>query len=142
MLGRKTYTRDEVDQCKTAIADQLAAYAALVKAMGKPTNKKVDAARGSFEPLFFNNLLLALDRHFVHRIRAVAGKDGNPLNEVEVICDSLMSNNGVLEKSTVIKLDPDTSVTKLSFGDPIRLNADQFVRLSDAFFAELERKFL
>jgi hypothetical protein len=33
-------------------------------------------------PLFCNNLMLVLDRRFVHRLRMVTGKAGNPLNEV------------------------------------------------------------
>jgi hypothetical protein len=141
VLGRKSYTHEEVDHCKAAIAEQLAAYRKLVKATaGSPGTKKV--AFAAFEPLFFDNLLLALDRYFVHRIRPVTGKDGNPLNEVEMLCDSLMNNNGVLRGSTVIKLIPDQSVLKLQIGDPIRLTEEQFVALSTAFFADLERKFL
>jgi hypothetical protein len=72
----------------------------------------------------------------------VTGKDGNPLNEVEMICDSLINNNGILRESTVIKLIPDQSVVKLQFGDPIRLTEEQFEDLSTAFFAEMELKFL
>jgi hypothetical protein len=30
-------------------------------------------------------MTLMLDRYFVHRLRMVTGKDGNPLNEVELI---------------------------------------------------------
>ena len=143
MLGRSTYTREEFDQSKAAISAQLAVYKALVKtANGKTADKKVGAALDAFEPMFFNNLTLALDRFFVHRVRPVAGKDGNPLNEVEMICDSLMNNNGVLRESKVIKLIPEKSVAKIQFGDPIRLSAEQFERLSAAFFVELERKFL
>jgi hypothetical protein len=37
---------------------------------------------------------------------------------------------------------PDQSVVKLRIGDRIRLTADEFERLSVAFFAELERRFL
>ena len=48
----------------------------------------------------------------------VTGKDGNPLNEVELLCDSLMNNSGVLRGSTVIKLIPDQSVLKFHIGDP------------------------
>jgi hypothetical protein len=72
----------------------------------------------------------------------VTGKDGNPLNEVEMICDSLMNNNGVLRGNTVVKYIPEQSVVKLKIGDQIRLTAEEFERLSAAFFAELERKFL
>ena len=143
MLGRSTYTREEFDQSKAAINAQLAAYKALVKAAGdKASDKKVGTALGTFEPMFLNNLTLALDRFFVHRVRPVTGKDGNPLNEVEMICESLMNNNGILRESKVIKLIPEKSVAKIQFGDPIRLSAEQFERLSTAFFVELERKFL
>ncbi len=33
MLGRKNYTREELDHCKAAIGQQLAAYENLTKAM-------------------------------------------------------------------------------------------------------------
>jgi hypothetical protein len=51
-----------------------------------------------------------------------------------------MNNNGILRDSNVIKLIPDQSVVKLHIGDPIRLTAQEFERLSAAFFAEIERK--
>jgi hypothetical protein len=94
------------------------------------------------EPLLLNNMTLVLDRYFVHRLRVVTGKDGNPLNEVELMSDSLMNNDGVLRGNNVIKLIPDQSVVKLNIGDRIKLSAAQFERLSKAFFAEIESKFL
>jgi hypothetical protein len=143
MLGRKSYTREEFDHSKAAIDEQLAAYKALTQAVASTTSDtQVTAALDSFEPLFFSNLTLALDRPFVHRVRMVTGKDGNPLNEVEMLCDSLMNNNGVLADSTVINLVPEQSVLKLRVGDPIRITEAQFERLAAAFFAELERKYL
>jgi hypothetical protein len=87
-------------------------------------------------------MTLILDRYFVHRLRMVTGKDGNPLNQVELTSDSLMNNDGVLRGNNVIKLIPDQSVVKLNSGDRIRLSAAQFERLSQAFFAEIESKFL
>jgi hypothetical protein len=48
------------------------------------TDEKVTSALEAFEVLFFNNMALVLDRYFVHRLRMVTGKDGNPLNEVEM----------------------------------------------------------
>ena len=141
MLGRKDYTHEEVDHAKATIAEQVAAYQKLAKAVGATKDKKAEAALAAFEPLFFNNMVLVLDRPFVHRIRPVTGKDGNPLNEVEMLGDSLMNHDGTLQKSKVIKLVPEQSVLRLEFGDPIRLSEDDFARLSAAFFAELERRF-
>ena len=141
MLGRKDYTKEEVDHAKGAIADQIAAFQKVAKSVAATKDTKADAALAAFETLFFDNMVLVLDRPFVHRIRAAAGKDGNPLNEVEMLCDSLMNNDGVLAASTVIKYVPDQSVLQLEIGDPIRLSQRDFERLSEAFFAELERKF-
>jgi hypothetical protein len=143
MLGRKNYTEEELDQAKAAVDQQLAAYRKLVKAIdGTTADAKVDAALDAFEPLLFNNMTLVLDRYFVHRVRLVTGKDGNPLNEVELIADSLINNDGVLRGSNVIKLIPDQSVLKLEIGDRIRLSRAQFERLSKAFFDEVRSKFV
>jgi hypothetical protein len=73
--------------------------------------------------------------------RPVAGKDGNPLNEVELIADSLINNDGVLRGNNVIKLVPEQSVLTIGIGDRIRLSAAQFERLSAAFFSELRSRF-
>jgi hypothetical protein len=78
----------------------------------------------------------------VHRLRTVTGKEGNALNEVELITDSLLNNDGVLRGNTVIKFISDQSVLKLEIGDQIRLSAAQFQRLSKAFFSEIQAKFL
>ncbi|MCA1644139.1 MAG: hypothetical protein LC797_01295 [Chloroflexi bacterium] len=143
MLGRKTYTRQELSDSKAAIAEQLAAYKTLVKAVkSATTDKNANAALQAFETLFFNNMTLVLDRYFVHRLRVSTGKDGNPLNEVEMYCDSLLNNDGILRGNNVIKLIPEESVVKLRIGEPIKLTADQFERLAAAFFDDLERKFL
>ncbi|MDV7083449.1 hypothetical protein GXW84_02800 [Rhodococcus sp. IEGM 248] len=143
MLGRKNYTKDEIDHAEASVAEQVAAYMSLTGAIaGEVTGKKVFAALEDFEPLFFGNMVLVLDRYFVHRIRAVTGKDGNPLNEVEIIADSLMNNDGVLRGISVLKYVSDQSVLKLEIGDRIRVSADDFERLSAAFFAELRSRFL
>jgi hypothetical protein len=87
-------------------------------------------------------MVLVLDRYFVHRLRQVTGKDANPLNEVELLVDSLMNNGGVLRVSNVIKWIPDQTVLKLKVGDTIQLTAPDFGRLSAAFFADLKRTFV
>jgi hypothetical protein len=53
-----------------------------------------------------------------------------------------MNNDGVLRGNNVIKLVPERSILKLELGDRIRLDISQFRRLSKAFFAELESKFV
>ena len=137
MLGRKDYTQQEFDTANTAVADQISSYSKLAKLAGK-TSPTLD----EFEILYFNNMVLVLDRYFVHRIRPVAGKDGNALNEVELIADSLMNNGGVFQGSNVIKYVPESSVLKLRAGDAIRLKAADFEMLAAAFFDELKSKFL
>ncbi|MFA4965223.1 MAG: hypothetical protein WC709_06255 [Thermoleophilia bacterium] len=87
-------------------------------------------------------MTLALDPHYVHRLRMVTGKDGKPLNEVELICDSLMNSGGTLREDSVIKHIPAESVVKLKPGDRIRLSGQEFERLSPAFLAELELRFM
>ena len=78
----------------------------------------------------------------VVNLASMAGKDGNPVNEVELLSDSLMNNDGELRGNNVIKYVPEKSVLGLELGDPIRLTADQFERLSKAFLAELETRFV
>jgi hypothetical protein len=143
MLGRKNFTREEIDHGRAAIYEQLAVYKKLAGAIAsEKTDRKLQSTLEDFEGVFFNNLTLVLNHYYVHRLRTVAGNDGNPLNEVELICASLMHNNGILRGNRGIKYIPGQSVVKLKIGDPIHLTAEQFERLSEAFFAELERKFL
>jgi hypothetical protein len=143
MLGRKDYTQEELDHARAAVEQQLGAYRDFVNAVesGGP-DPKVAAALAAFEPIFFNNMTLALDRYFVHRVRMVTGKDGNPLNEIELMVDSLMNNGGVLRGNNVVKFSPEQSVVKLNIGDRITLSAAQFERLAKAFFASVDSKFL
>jgi hypothetical protein len=134
MLGRNSYEPAELDHAKAAIAKEVAAYKKLANAAAVP-------ALEAFEPLFFNSLVMTLDRFFVHRVRPVTGKDCNPLNEVERITESLLAGS-VLEGVKVIKWIPDQTVLGLEIGDPIALTAAQFDKLAKAFFAELEARFL
>jgi hypothetical protein len=143
MLAGQSYTQEELDPAKAAIKQQMAAHKAPANTAASATaDTKLSAALEAFDAHFFNNLTLVLDRYFVHRLRMVTGKDGNPLNEVEMLCDSLMNNGGILRAGNVIKLIPEESVVKLRIGNRIRLTAEDFDRLSAALFAEIERKFL
>jgi hypothetical protein len=141
MQGRKDYTKQELENARAAIDQQLAAYRKLAAAVGAAGDPGVRSALGAFEPLFFNNMTMVLDRYFVHRLRQVTGKDSNPLNEVELLTESLMNNDGVLQGNKVIKFVPEASVLKLDTGERIRLDAPGFDRLAKAFLADIERKF-
>src|SRR5580693_8008203 len=74
-----------------------------------------------FENRFFNNQVLLLDR----------GK-----LQIDKLPDWPNSAGSSL------KLPPDKSVLKLKAGNTIALTHAEFVRLADAFFAEIEKKYL
>ncbi len=140
MLGRKTFTRAEIDRARLMIGSQLEAYRELERAARAADVGDVQPALAEFEHVFFNTLALALDRPFVHRARAVTGAEGSPLHELELICDSLMSSDGVFQAGAA-GYSRAASVVGLEEGVHVRLTSEQFERLADAVFAELEAKF-
>jgi hypothetical protein len=93
---------------------------------------RIDAALATFEPAFFNNLLVALDARF--RGHASGGARG----EVRLLADSLLSHGGVLTADPAARHDADACVLRLDIGERIALNADDFEALCDAFLAEVE----
>ena len=132
MLGEKAYPTDYVDTCRAAVRAHLAAYDAL----GLPAAK-----RAAFERGYVHQLVLALDNYFTHRLRGAEGKDGNPLNEVRMLCTSIRSGAGMLEQDSTIKWTPEASVLGLAIGDPIDVAVTDFARLADAFLDEIEKRF-
>jgi hypothetical protein len=142
MLGRKDYTREEVANAEREVKQLLSTYRKLAKAVQETSDPKATAALQAFEPVLFNSMALALDRRFVHRLRSVTGKDGNPINELEMLSDSLMNNDGVLRGINAIKYKAEDSVLKLDVGDAIQLDAGQFQHLSKKFFGDLETKYV
>ncbi|HEX9339846.1 MAG TPA: hypothetical protein VF992_01560 [Thermoplasmata archaeon] len=141
MLGMKKYPKDYIAACRARVEADLRAYRTQA---GKAPSKE-------FEARFFNDQVLLLDYMFVHRFTGIEGKDGNPLNEVRILCNSLLLNRGKLQvdklpgwpnsASSGIRLPPEKSVLGLKAGDEVRLSEGDFGRLSKAFFAELEKKF-
>lgn len=150
MLGMKTYPQEYIDGCRSKVESDIAAYRKLVAAakLQPASDKSLQAS----EATFFNNMVLMLDYFFVHRLTGIEGKDGNPLNEVRVLCDSLLGSSpsrqlyrhgsNIMTADKSIKLSPEKSVLKYQAGDEIKLNEADFLRLSKAFFAEIERKYL
>lgn len=142
MLGRREFSTAEVERARTMIDQHLAAHRRLASSLADPgAPDEARAALSEVSEQVFNHLALALDRCFVHRLRVVAGKDGNPLNELDLISESLMTNDGVFQVTTGVRYTPDRAVVGLRPGDPVLLTADQFDQLSTAFLAEIERRY-
>ena len=145
MLCVNNYTQKYIDERRSRVAAQVSAYQALVAtARNQAANDEpqLNAAIEAFEPHYFNNMILVLDNHFVHRARAIEKKDGNPLNEVKMLWNSMMNNGNIVCADKTIKFDPAKSVLKYGVGDEIKLNQADFMLLSSALFAEIESKYL
>jgi len=144
MLGMREYDGDYIDACRSRVETQTAMFREVAQAArdhGDADVSRLEGALESLESEYFNNMLLVLEGYFVHRLRGVEGKDGNALNEVRVLARSLMENGGAVMEDPQIALDPERSVLGLRVGEPVRLTLQEYTRLSDAFFRELERRF-
>ena len=136
MLGVRQYTREYFEGCRARVEADVLAYEKMVAGGG------VEAAGEEFEATFFNNMVILLDAYFVHRLRTVEGKDGNARNEVRVLCQSMLNHGNVLTADKAIHLSPAKSVLKYEYGNEIRVTEADFLRLSQAFFPEIESKYL
>ena len=70
------------------------------------------------------------------------GKDGNPKNEVRVLCISMLENDGKLAVNKTIKLKAADSSLGYEVGDEIRVTAADFDRLSEAYYAAIEQAYV
>ncbi len=140
MLAVSTYPQDYIDESRSRIAAQVAAYEKLAVSVNKGADAQQRAGR-DFEPKFFSAMILALDAAFVHRLRMKEQKDGNPLNEVRMLSNSILNDRGTMAADKTIKYDPKKSVLKYAFGDEVAVNAAGFKKLSAAFLAEIEAKY-
>lgn len=132
MLAVTSYPQARIDAARAEADAAVAAFDAL----------PASPARAALETLFFNNLLVALDARFTHRVRNQEGKDGNPLNEVRVLCEAITENGAVMVAPIKsVKLKPETSVLGLAEGDAIALDRAAFATIADAYLAELAARY-
>ncbi|MBS1861025.1 MAG: hypothetical protein JSS68_04865 [Actinobacteria bacterium] len=124
MLLRTGYDRHYVAACRESVG-------AAVEEL-----RRVGAGSAAW-----NQLVAALDRWFSLRNPKVEGRDGNPINEVRVLAESVTERGAVMTVPRGIKLAPDSSVLGFAEGEEISLDGDAFERLFDAFLAEVEEKF-
>jgi hypothetical protein len=134
MLCMNSYPEDYIDACRSLLDHQMAAYREVVLTADARTIV-------GFEARFFSHMVVALDRYFVHRTRGIEGKDGNPLNEVRMLCNSILENEGVLTADKTIKYDPAKTILGLPIGTRIQLREAEFTHLAAAFFNEIEKRF-
>ena len=139
MLAVTSYSEVYVQLTAAKLNEQLAAYGALAAAV--KGNAKAETALAAFAPGYFNSMLLALDHHFMHRMRGAEGKDGNPLNEVRVLVDSIMEHDGVLKENKTIKYKAEKAAAGVAVGQTIALDAERFETLANAYIAELGKRF-
>jgi hypothetical protein len=138
------YKKEYIDGCHSKMKAQLAAYRSLVSKVREKagtSRSTLGEAIDTFEPLFFRNLVLVLDQFFAHRTPELEKKDGNALNEVRMLCNSLLHHDGVLTADKTIKYSASTSILKLQIGNEIQLTEEKFRNLFKAFFSEIEAKF-
>jgi uncharacterized protein (UPF0548 family) len=124
MLLRTGYDRHYVANCRESVG-------AAVEDL-----RRVGAGSAAW-----NQLVPALDRWFSIRNPKLEGRDGNPINEVRAIAESVTEHGSVMAIPKGIKLNEETAVLGFLDGEEITLDGDAFERLFDAFLAEVEAKF-
>lgn len=130
MLERTSYTADEVESCRASADALLAAWEAN------------DVEDTTLENLVFAHAVVALDAWFVHRLPAMEGTDGNPMNEVRVLADSIVGNDGTLRVADGIRWVAARTVLRLSPGDEVAIGADDYERLAGAYLAAIEATYV
>jgi len=129
MLGVKKYPKEYINASRKKVKADVNSF------------KKYSQARGTFEAIFFNNMVLVLETMFMHRLRGQEGKDGNALNEVRMLANSILTNSNKLLADSTIKYNETKAVLKIGLGQEIALSQKDFEKLSDAYFSEIEKKF-
>ena len=140
MLSVSAYPQRYIDEARARVMVQVSAFSDLARQVGEGRARSGGAAAAldALEPEYFANLVIALDSHFVHRSRGQERKDGNAMNEVRVLVNSIQQHDSVMTAEKGIRLDAARSVLGIEYGERIRIDADGFERLAGAFFEALE----
>ena len=134
MLGRSSYPAAQIAAARREFA-RLAAGWRVVSAQSEPR------AVAQAEVQMFNQMVVALDAWFMHRLRGAEGKDGNPMNEVRLLAAGVTTHGGVFPSDPTIKWKPESSVSGYRPGDAIALTEEVFSRLADVFLHGITAKF-
>lgn len=141
------YSRAAIETCRADFAAQVQSYRDLIAAASKASGAsltRIDGALATFEPGYFNTLLVALDARFAQRPRDGDADDGTagPLDEVARLCAAIMTHGGVMTAADSTRPTSPTGVLGLEPGDRVALNADDFESICAAFLAAIEQRFL
>ena len=134
MLGRNAYPKTQIAACRA----EMTAMAATWRAVARTADPK---AREDAEAQVFNQMAVALEGWFVHRLRGQEGKDGNPMNEVRLLALGVTTNGTYFPTDHSIKWQPEASITGYRAGDKIRLSEPVFTRLASAYLDAVQAKF-
>ncbi len=124
MLGRKTYPREYIARCQRDIEAQIAEF------------NDLPPVTSTFASRLAGHLVIVMDACFVNRLRATEGKDGNALNEVRLLAQSLMYGEAVVDDSTVT-WNTEDMVLGLTKGDDLELSISDVDKLQRAFFVAM-----
>lgn len=141
MQTRKHYTTAEIHEGRETLERALLSFRKMARSLSGPKDVTLSRALAEVEREFCAALVVMMDRQFIERARMIAGRDTNPLSEVEMITDALVQHQGVLRASTSIKYEPAHSILQMKVGDRVRLDTEDVRRLANAFFHDLEAKF-
>ena len=130
MPVRNAYTSDEIEACRDNCDALLAAWAAN------------DVEDTTLESMVFAQAVVVLDAWFADRDRDLEGDDGNPMNEVRVIADSVVRNAGTLRVEGPTRWAPERTVLRLAVGDEVEITANGYERLAAAYLAAIEMHYL
>lgn len=129
MFWAINYSWRYIESCRRRIQSQLRNF------------REIEHPDIEFEVEFCRNLVVMLEASFQHRSRRREGTDGNVLNEVRMLSDSILANSAILEVDKTIEYDPDATVLGLPIGSEICPSVADFERISQAFFEEIVTRY-